>query len=42
MWQVLWPERPVEAVPITHVTNGVHLNDLDRTADAPVAGPPPR
>jgi glycogen phosphorylase len=25
MWQGLWPERAVEAVPITHVTNGVHL-----------------
>ena len=25
MWRELWPERPAEAVPITHVTNGVHL-----------------
>jgi len=25
MWHGLWPERPVDAVPITHVTNGVHL-----------------
>jgi starch phosphorylase len=25
MWHPLWPERPVEAVPIGHVTNGVHL-----------------
>ncbi len=24
MWQPLWPGRPVEQVPITHVTNGVH------------------
>jgi len=24
MWQPLWPERAVEAVPIGHVTNGVH------------------
>lgn len=24
MWQPLWPERPLEQVPITHVTNGVH------------------
>src|SRR4051812_24464296 len=24
MWQALWPERPVDDVPITHVTNGVH------------------
>jgi starch phosphorylase len=25
MWQELWPERPVADVPITHVTNGVHV-----------------
>jgi glycogen phosphorylase len=25
MWQGLWPGRPVEDVPITYVTNGVHL-----------------
>ncbi len=25
MWHVLWPDRPEEEVPITHVTNGVHL-----------------
>lgn len=25
MWHVLWPERPLEDTPITHVTNGVHL-----------------
>ena len=25
MWQPLFPERPVEAVPIGYVTNGVHL-----------------
>ena len=25
MWRGLWPERPVEEVPITYVTNGVHL-----------------
>jgi glycogen phosphorylase len=24
MWHTLWPERPVEEVPIGHVTNGVH------------------
>jgi len=24
MWQRLWPDRPVDEVPITHVTNGVH------------------
>jgi glycogen phosphorylase len=25
MWRALWPERSLEAVPITHVTNGVHM-----------------
>ena len=25
MWHGLWPDREVEDVPITHVTNGVHL-----------------
>jgi starch phosphorylase len=25
MWQGLWPGRPVDEVPIGHVTNGVHL-----------------
>jgi starch phosphorylase len=25
MWQSLWPELPVEEVPITPVTNGIHL-----------------
>jgi len=25
MWQRLYPDRPVEQVPITHITNGVHL-----------------
>ncbi len=25
MWQVLWPELPVEQVPIYHITNGVHV-----------------
>jgi starch phosphorylase len=24
LWQKLWPEDPIEQVPITHVTNGVH------------------
>jgi glycogen phosphorylase len=24
MWQSLWPDKPVDEVPITHVTNGVH------------------
>jgi glycogen phosphorylase len=26
MWRGLWPDRPVEEVPIGHVTNGVHLS----------------
>ncbi len=25
MWRSVWPERPLEEVPITHITNGVHL-----------------
>ncbi len=25
MWHSLFPEKPVEKVPITHVTNGIHL-----------------
>ncbi len=25
MWQPLWPDLPVEQVPIDHVTNGVHV-----------------
>lgn len=25
MWQTLWPDRPVDQVPIGHITNGVHL-----------------
>lgn len=25
MWRVLWPGLPEEEVPITHITNGVHL-----------------
>ncbi len=25
MWQPMFPDRPVDAVPITHVTNGAHL-----------------
>jgi starch phosphorylase len=25
MWQPLWPELPVEKIPITHITNGVHV-----------------
>jgi glycogen phosphorylase len=25
MWQVLYPERPADEVPIGHITNGIHL-----------------
>ncbi len=25
MWQRIWPEVPVEEVPITHITNGIHV-----------------
>ena len=25
MWQSVWPERQVEEVPISHVTNGIHV-----------------
>jgi starch phosphorylase len=25
IWQPLWPDRPAERVPISHITNGVHL-----------------
>jgi starch phosphorylase len=25
MWQALWPGRPVDEVPVTHVTNAVHV-----------------
>ncbi|MFP4159300.1 MAG: alpha-glucan family phosphorylase [Desulfobacterales bacterium] len=25
MWQYVWPNRPVEEVPISHVTNGIHI-----------------
>ncbi len=24
MWRWLWPDKPIEDVPITHVTNGIH------------------
>ncbi len=25
MWSHVWPERPEDEIPITHVTNGVHI-----------------
>jgi starch phosphorylase len=26
MWSHVWPQRPVEEVPISHVTNGIHIS----------------
>jgi len=26
MWHELWPDKPVDQVPIGHITNGIHLN----------------
>jgi len=26
MWHFLWPEKPVDEVPITHITNGIHTD----------------
>ncbi len=26
MWHFLWPDRPVDEVPITHITNGIHTD----------------
>ena len=28
MWSFVWPERPVEEVPISHVTNGIHISSF--------------
>lgn len=28
MWAHLWPGRPVEEIPISHVTNGVHISSF--------------
>jgi starch phosphorylase len=25
MWQVVWPEKPVDEIPISHITNGIHV-----------------
>ena len=25
LWASLWPDRPIDHIPITHITNGVHL-----------------
>jgi len=26
MWSFVWPERPIEDVPIAHITNGIHIS----------------
>ncbi len=28
MWNFLWPDRPEKDVPITHITNGVHVSSI--------------
>jgi starch phosphorylase len=28
MWSKVWPDRPGEEVPISHVTNGIHINSF--------------
>ena len=28
MWAKVWPDRPEEEVPISHVTNGIHINSF--------------
>ena len=28
MWSHVWPERPVEEVPISHITNGIHISSF--------------
>jgi len=28
MWSHVWPQRPVDEVPITHITNGVHISSF--------------
>ena len=42
MWHDLWPDRPVDDVPITHVTNGAHIPTWIGAPDARAARPPPR
>ena len=41
MWQPLWPDREVEAVPIDHITNGVHLPSWVEPSIADLYGTPP-
>ena len=28
MWSFVWPRRPVEDVPISHITNGIHISSF--------------
>jgi starch phosphorylase len=28
MWSHVWPQRPVEEVPISHITNGIHISSF--------------
>ena len=42
LWRSLWPDRRWEAVPIGHVTNGVHLPDVDGRRDPGAALGAPR
>jgi starch phosphorylase len=28
MWSFVWPQRPVEEVPISHITNGIHISSF--------------
>jgi starch phosphorylase len=28
MWAHVWPQRPVEEVPISHITNGIHISSF--------------
>jgi starch phosphorylase len=28
MWSHVWPQRPVEEVPISHITNGIHVSSF--------------
>ena len=42
MWHPMWAEREVDDVPITHVTNGVHIPTWLGTPDMGAAQPPSR
>ena len=39
MWSDLWPGRNVDSMPIGHITNGVHVGQLARLADAAAVRP---